>query len=46
MCAERVNRMYMRTTTNVHSTGSSSLMVEVMESVVTAKSKMIEERRY
>ena len=43
-CDTRANRMYMRATTNAHSTGLSSLVVEMAKSVITAKSKVVEER--
>jgi hypothetical protein len=42
--AARANRIYMRATTNAHSTRSSSLMVETAESTITAKLKVIEKR--
>jgi len=45
-CAARVNRMYMSATINACSIGSSSLVVETAELMITAKSEMIEERRY
>jgi hypothetical protein len=36
--------MYMSATTNAHSIGLSSLVVEMAKLMVTTKSKMIEER--
>ena len=42
--AARANRMYMRATTNACVTGSSSLVVEMAESMIMAKSEVIEER--
>jgi predicted ATPase len=44
ICAVRANRMYMSATTNAHSIGLSSLVVEMAKLMVTTKSKMIEER--
>jgi hypothetical protein len=46
MCAARVNRMYMKATTNARSTGSSSLMIETAESRIMAKSEVMEERHH
>ena len=46
MHAARVNRMYMNATTSACSTGSSSLVVEMVESIIMAKSKVIEERHH
>jgi hypothetical protein len=46
MHAARVNRMYMSATTNACNTGSSSLVVETAESMITAKLKVVEERHH
>ena len=42
--AARENRIYMRATTKACSTGSSSLVIEAAESMIMAKSKVVEER--
>jgi len=36
--------MYMRAITNAHSTGSSSVVVEMVKSMIMAKSEVVEER--
>ena len=46
MHAARANRIYMGATTNARSTGSSSLVVEMVELMIMAKSKVIEERHH
>jgi hypothetical protein len=46
MHAARANRMYMRATTNARSTGSFSLMIEMAELIIMAKSEVMEERRH
>ena len=42
--AARANRMYTRATTNARITGLFSLVVEAVESMIMAKSEVIEER--
>jgi hypothetical protein len=42
----RAKSIYMRATTNAQSTGLSSLVIEMAESVITAELEMIEERHY
>jgi hypothetical protein len=46
MCAARANSMYMRATTSAWVTGSSSLVVEMVKLVISAKSEVIEKRHY
>jgi len=46
MYTVRAKSMYMRATTNARVTGSSSLVVEMAESIIMAKSKVVEERHY
>jgi hypothetical protein len=44
--AARANAMYMRATARAWVTGSSSPAVEMAKSMITAKSEVVEERRY